>query len=33
VRVFVEGRLTLVTTILAVGLVGGFVALRFLLPR
>jgi membrane protein YqaA with SNARE-associated domain len=33
VRIFVESRLTLVTTILAIALVGGFVALRFLLPR
>ncbi len=33
VRAFVERRLTLVTTILAIGLVGGFVALRLLLPR
>jgi hypothetical protein len=29
----VESRLTLVTTMLAIALVGGFVALRFLLPR
>jgi len=33
VRVFVERRLTLLTTILAIALVGGFVALRVLLPR
>jgi len=33
VRVFVERRLTLLTTILAIALVGGFVAQRVLLPR
>jgi membrane protein YqaA with SNARE-associated domain len=30
VRTFIERRLTLVTTLLAVGIVGGFVALRYL---
>ncbi len=30
VRVFIERRLTLVTSALAVGVVGGFVALKFL---
>jgi membrane protein YqaA with SNARE-associated domain len=30
VRIFIEGRLTLVTTALAIGVVGGFVALKFL---
>jgi hypothetical protein len=30
VKDFIERRLTLVTTALAVGIVGGFVALRFL---
>jgi hypothetical protein len=30
VRVFIERRLTLVTSALAVGVVGGFLALKFL---
>ena len=30
VRDFIEKRLTLVTTVVAVGIIGGFVALRFL---
>jgi membrane protein YqaA with SNARE-associated domain len=33
IRGFVERRLTLATTILAVALVGGFVVLRYTLPR
>ena len=32
IRDFIERRLTLVTTIFAVGLIGGFVVLRYLLP-
>jgi hypothetical protein len=30
VRVFIERRLTLVTSVLAIGIVGGFLALKFL---
>ena len=33
IRDFIEGRLLLVTTIFVVGLVGGFVVLRHLMPR
>jgi membrane protein YqaA with SNARE-associated domain len=33
IRGFIEERLTLVTTIFAIGLIGGFVALRYLMPR
>ena len=32
IRDFIERRLTLVTTIFAVGLIGGFVVIRYLLP-
>ena len=33
IRMFIEQRLTLLTTIFAIGLIGGFVVLRFLVPR
>jgi len=33
IRAFIEQRLTLVTTLFAIALVGGFVVLRYLLPR
>ncbi|MBM3522276.1 MAG: DedA family protein [Alphaproteobacteria bacterium] len=33
IRTFIENRLTLVTTVFAVCLVGGFVAVRYLIPR
>ena len=33
IRDFIEGRLTLVSTVFVVVLIGGFIALRYLLPR
>ena len=33
IRDFIEGRLVLATTIFVIGLVGGFVVLRYLVPR
>jgi membrane protein YqaA with SNARE-associated domain len=33
IRTFIEGQLTLVSTVFVVALVGGFVALRYLIPR